>query len=285
VPTREHDVLAELFRWRPALAADLVSQLGVDLPDVRGASPCSESFTDLKTSEYTGDAAVLLEHDSGKLGVVVEVQRSTDENKLWTWPLYIATLRARERCPTMLLVIAPDRGIAEWCAKEIETGHPGHTLTPPVLQPGHVRELTDPKDFLADPPLGVLSAMFHSDGPSGMRVLQAASSGTDLIADADRQLARRFVDCVLAVVSQAARDALEALMMTESEFYSDTFRNAEANAKANAKAEAVLTFLQARGLVLTEAQEERIKGCRDLEQLQTWIECAATAATVDELFG
>ncbi|MFB9832168.1 hypothetical protein [Actinoallomurus acaciae] len=285
MPTREHDVLAELFRWRPALAADLVTGLGVDLPDVREASHCSESFTDLKTSEYTGDAAVLLELDSGRFGVVVEVQRQEDTDKLWTWPLYIATLRARERCPAMLLVVAPDRDVAKWCARKIETGHPGHTLTPLVLQADNVPELTDPKDFLANPPMGVLSAMFHSGGPEGMKVLQAASDGTDLIADADRRLARRYVDCVLAVVPQAARDALEALMMTESEFYSDTFRNAEANAEAKAKAEAVLTFLHARGIAVTEAQKERISGCRDLAQLQDWIARSATVESAGDLFG
>jgi hypothetical protein len=288
VPTREHDVLAELFRWRPALAADLVSGLGVDLPDVLGAAHCSESFTDLKTSEYTGDAAVMLRLDSGSCGVVVEVQRDRDEDKTWTWPLYIATLRARERCPAMLLVIAPDRGVAEWCARSIETGHPGHTLTPLVLRADDVPEHTDPKEFAADPPMGVLSAMFHGNGPQGMKVLQAASDGTDLIAETDRPLARRYVDCVLAVLPQAARDALETLMKTESEFYSDTFRNAEAKGRAEgeaaAKAEAVVTFLAARGLALTGTQRERITGCHDLAQLQTWIERAATVEAVDELF-
>ncbi|WP_345473966.1 hypothetical protein [Actinoallomurus oryzae] len=281
MPTQEHDVLAELFRWRPAFAADLVSAAGVDLPDVRGASHCSESFTDLKTSEYTGDGAVLLNLDSGRLGVVVEIQRQPDEEKPWTWPLYIATLRARERCPVILLVVAPKRSVATWCARTIETGHPGHTLTPLVLQPDHVPPLTDPKDFVADPLMGVLSAMYHGDGPQGMEVLQAASSGTDLIADADRPLARRYVDCVLAVLPQAARHALEALMMTDSEFYSDTFRNAEAHGRA----EAVVMFLQARGLTLTEAQKERISGCRDVTQLHTWIVRAATVEAADELFG
>jgi hypothetical protein len=128
--------------------------------------------------------------------------------------------------------------------------------------------------------MGVLSAMYHGDGPQGMEVLQAASSGTDLIADADRPLARRYVDCVLAVLPQAARHALEALMMTDSEFYSDTFRNAEAHGRA----EAVVMFLQARGLTLTEAQKERISGCHDLTQLETWIARAATVDSADELF-
>jgi hypothetical protein len=34
MPTREHDVVAELFRWRPAIAADLMSGL-VTLPGLQ----------------------------------------------------------------------------------------------------------------------------------------------------------------------------------------------------------------------------------------------------------
>jgi predicted transposase YdaD len=85
---------------------------------------------------------------------------------------------------------------------------------------------------------------------------------------------------------------LEALMMTESEFYSDTFRNAEAKGRAEgrvegsaaAKVEAVLTILQARGIALTEEQKERINGYQDQAQLETWIARAATAESVGELF-
>ena len=197
----------------------------------------------------------------------------------------------------MLLVIAPDPAIADWCARPIETGHPGHTLTPMVLRPDHVPVMTDPKEFAADPPMGILSTMFHGTGPEGKKVLRAASKGTDLIADADRQLARRYVDCALAVLTEGAREALEAMMKTESRWYSETFRNAEANAEAKGRAEGeakgraegeariVLRVLQTRGIELTNEQRELITGCTDLEQLETWGCRAVTADSAHELFG
>lgn len=236
--------------------------------------------------------SVLLELDTGPHGVVVEIQRGRDDDKPWTWPLYIATFRARQRCPAMLLVIAPDPGVADWCARTIETGHPGHSLTPLVLQPDHVPVMTDPKEFAADPPMGVLSAMFHGTGPQGMKVLRAASSGTDLIAETDRSLARRYVDCTFAVLPEVARKALETMMKTESDFYSETFRELEAKAEAKGKAKGraegeargVLMLLDARGLEPTDAQRRRISDCTDLEQLDTWIRRAATVASADELF-
>src|SRR5258708_24110841 len=39
------------------------------------------------------------------LGIVLEMQFSTDEDKRYAWPVYAANLRARIRCPVCLLVI------------------------------------------------------------------------------------------------------------------------------------------------------------------------------------
>ena len=288
MPTKEHDVLAELFRWRPELAADLVSDLGVALPDVRGAVPCSESFTDLKTSEYTGDSTVLLELDAGMFGVVVEIQRARDDDKPWTWPLYLATFRARQRCPAVLLVIAPDPKVAEWCATPIETGHPGHTLTPMVLQPGSCARYDRPEGIRRGPAHGnaVDDVPWHR--PEGMKVLHAASVGTDIIAETDRRIARRYIDCALAVLPEAARKTLETIMQTESDFYSETFRGAEAKGRSEGKTEgevrSLLTILDARGIALTDEQRTLINDTTDLERLQGWMRRAATSDSADQVF-
>jgi hypothetical protein len=94
-------------------------------------------------------------------------------------------------------------------------------------------------------------------------------------------------------VVRAFHDALEALFMSsDSEFYSvipNALANVEAKARAEGKAESMaeslLTVLKARGFTLTEAQKERISGCRDVTQLQTWIVRAASVEAADELFG
>jgi flagellar biosynthesis/type III secretory pathway protein FliH len=102
-------------------------------------------------------------------------------------------------------------------------------------------------------------------------------------------------------------------MTTESRWYSETFRNAEANAEAKGRAEGraegkaegraegeakgkaegraegeariVLRILQTRGIELTNEQRELITGCTDLEQLETWGCRAVTADSAHELFG
>jgi hypothetical protein len=62
-------------------------------------------------------------------GVIVEVQHQIKRDKLLTWPAYVATLRAKLGCPTVLLVIAPAPAVAAWARRPIELGHPGFHLT------------------------------------------------------------------------------------------------------------------------------------------------------------
>ena len=76
---------------------------------------------------------------SAVLAVIVEVQLNPDRDKQWTWPVYIATLRARLRCPTMLLVVCPDPAVARRCGAPINLGQPGLTLCPLVIGPDRVR--------------------------------------------------------------------------------------------------------------------------------------------------
>jgi hypothetical protein len=48
--------------------------------------------------------------------------------------------------------------------------------------------------------------------------------------------------------------------------------------------EAVLTILQTRGLVPSEAQRGRLLACSDLDTIKGWIAKAVTTPSVDALF-
>ncbi|WP_207945190.1 hypothetical protein, partial [Actinomadura rubrisoli] len=280
MPTQKHDISAELFRWSPDLAAELLAEMGINMPKIRQAHDVSESFTDLKTREYKGDVAIVLDTGDSRTGVVVEVQHKKDEDKQWTWPLYIATLRNRQRCPVILLVIAPDPKVAEWCGRTIETGHPGHDLTPLVLHSKHIPVMLDPEEIAADPAMGVLSVLFHGAGEHGPQIVRAAYESTNLLAARGDERARRYYDYVLVMLPEAARKSLEAKMMTDSPYYSDVMRGAEARGEARS----VLLVLKARGIETTDEDRERIEGCTDQSQLETWLQRAAIAQKADELF-
>jgi predicted transposase YdaD len=57
-----------------------------------------------------------------------------------------------------------------------------------------------------------------------------------------------------------------------------------AEGRAEGEAKAVLLVLQARKVCVSQEARERITGCTDLEQLERWLERAATVDTLDELF-
>lgn len=54
--------------------------------------------------------------------------------------------------------------------------------------------------------------------------------------------------------------------------------------RAEGKASAVLTVLDARGIEVPDDARDRITGCRDLDQLDSWLSRAAAAASVDDIF-
>jgi hypothetical protein len=71
---------------------------------------------------------------------------------------------------------------------------------------------------------------------------------------------------------------------------SSTSRSGNRSTRAALKAELlkkaadVITFLDARGLVVSEAQRQRILETSDLETLSRWVRRAATVTSVDALF-
>jgi hypothetical protein len=107
MPSHLHEALLLLFRNRPARAPELLREaLHVQLPEYTEVRIDSADLTDIQPAEYRADLVVLLLRDTPVLGIVLEVQLSSDEDKRYVWPVYVANLRARIRCPVCLLVIA-----------------------------------------------------------------------------------------------------------------------------------------------------------------------------------
>ncbi|MBV9313365.1 MAG: hypothetical protein JO100_06355 [Pseudonocardia sp.] len=290
-----HEMLVEMFRHRPQLAAELLTgALGVDLPVHEQVRVDTGECTDVIPTQYRADAVVvLMAANQPVLAVVVEVQLGRDGDKRWSWPVYVATLRARLRCPTALLVICVDATAATWCATPIELG-PGTKLVPFVLGPNQVPVLTNASQAKRVPELAVLSALAHGADPNHGGVLDAL---LDALTVVDAQRAALYSDVVFAALPGAARAYLEALMSTGTYEYQSEFvrkyiiqgraegkAEGKAEGRAEGKAEGVLTFLDARGIGVPEDARTRITSCYDLDQLDIWIRRAATADTINDLF-
>ncbi|WP_395105292.1 hypothetical protein [Actinomadura sp. SCN-SB] len=303
MPGSQHEALVELFHRDPELVARTLKEaFGVDVPPYTDARLDSGGLTEWAPTEYRADAVVVLESPKPVLAVVVEVQRTRDKAKRRSWPVYLTTLHARLECPTMLLVVCPDKAISRWCAKPIHTGHPGWGLSPLVYGPEQIPLVTDPAQAARDPDLATLSAIAHGDSPDGKGVLEVFAEALQAIDPAHRH---RYTDIVFVALSEAARTYLEDLMNWQgyeykSEFALRYFTEGEAKglAKGEAKGEAkglaeglakgevdsLFRVLKARGIAVPARERQRIESCRDLGLLSAWIERAATATSLDEVF-
>jgi hypothetical protein len=312
--SEEHEMTAELFRNRPELARELLEgTFGIELPEYDKARTDAGDCTDFAPVPYRADAVVVfLSADilhKERFGsdvvmtVVVEVQRKYKDSKAWTWPLYLATLRARNKSPVMLLVICPDEKEARKCRQEIYLGHPGWVLCPLVVSPASIPTVTDSDVAAQSPELAVLSAVTHGADPAkGKDILRAMHDG---FAALDPDKAYLYADYVLRMLPAAPRAYLEELLTTGTAKYrSDYALRCKAEGRAEGLAEgraegraeglvegraegyamAVLDALSQRGVAVPQEAAERIQRCTDLAQLKEWHGRALTAESVDELF-
>lgn len=109
MPSRLHETLLQLFRNRPELAPELLSEaLQIALPPYSEARIGSAELTDVQPTEYRADLVVQLYEGKTVLGIVIEVQLTRNEDKRFAWPAYAIGLRARNRCPVCVLVFTPN---------------------------------------------------------------------------------------------------------------------------------------------------------------------------------
>jgi predicted transposase YdaD len=192
-----------------------------------------------------------------------------------------------------LLVVTASGKTARWASEPIVTG-PGGQLLPLVVGPEGVPVITDPERAKQDPELAVLSVMAHGHGDVETAVKIALSAAT-ATAQLDEDTRVLYSDLIEAALSEAARKAF-AMLPQGYEFQGPTYKKAmaegrregklegKAEGKLEGKAEAVLTILQTRGLLPSDAQRERILACHDLDSIKAWIAKAVTTPSVDALF-
>ena len=146
----------------------------------------SADITDIQPAEYRADLVIQLNDDTPVLWVIVEVQCSLDDDKKFSWPAYVANLRARVRCPVCLLVVATGDVVARWAARPIEWG--GQNLfVPYVLGSALAPKITDEATALANPELAVLSAIAHGQGMNAEESagIAVCNDGLDPLRDSE----------------------------------------------------------------------------------------------------
>ncbi len=290
-----HETLVNLFREQPSLALDLAGEK-LGLRPGAGVTPelLSGELAQVAAPQARADAVISLVRDGlPVLSIVLEVQLARDPGKRFSWPVYVAGVRARLACPTALVVVTPYRGVAKWARQPIALGPTGDRVRPLVLGPEAIPPVTDPEEAERNLGLALLSALSRSRGEEAVEVAWAVVRAA--VARGEETW-RLYTDLVLSGLDAPGRAKLEALMDTKYEYQSEYARKYVAQGRAEGraegrtegeavgKAEALVAVLAARKLPVSEAQRERILACKDLPELDRWIARAAVAATTEEIF-
>jgi hypothetical protein len=274
-----------MIQDKPTALADLLRFLDFPVPAFDRAWVVSGDLPTLVPTELRADAVVRFTRDGIlTFATVYEVQLARDRDKQRTWPAYVANVYAQTGCPVVLLVVAPDRRVATWCARPIRVGEPDFVLTPVVIGPDGVPLVTDAEQARRQPEVAFLSALAH--GPANRSVLKAL---LDALNDSNITHGDLYAAAVLQSLPAAARKYMEDEMNKKDrvfhlDFLQESYERGEAVGEAKSKADDVLDVLGIRGVAIPEDVRERIVNCADVALLATWLKRAVTARTVDDLF-
>ena len=285
----KHEGVLKLVRDRPEFAADLLGDLlAVKVPRFSKARCVDVTLNQVAPAEYRADAVVLFTRGTPVFGAIIEAQLRAKNDKRFTWPLYAVGARARERCPFVVLVIAPNAATARWAARPIDLGG-GNQYTPLVIGPDGVPKLTDPGRARREPQLAVLSVMAHGRGElkTAAAIGAAAAKAIQRLPEEQRVLYSLLIE---ANLNEAARKAIEMQPGLEKFFTRAQRQNfergraeGEAKGEAKGKAEALLKIVTQRGLTLTTEQRRGIMACTDVVTLERWLDRALSVSSVAEL--
>ncbi len=295
MPGIEHNGIVEMFRENPSLAPHLIEKLfHIKLPSHASAKVVESSLDQMIPVEFRADLVLELLDEQGKpvLLIVLEMQRDVDHDKEYSWPVYVAVIRARKRCQAIVLVVAPDEKVAAWAAEKIDLGLGLGTLQPLVLGTAVVPQITDPAEAEKETELSILSAVAHGNGPSGLAVVTAAFTA---LARLDQEHAAVYFQIIWNVLREPMQRALQELVMerqTQGKVQFPPFMQQIVDrsklegfrdGKLDGLREALLRLIARAGLTLTESDRARIQACEDAGTLDRWVENVLGAKTAADV--
>jgi hypothetical protein len=289
MPSSWHDSVTAIFTEHPELAVEIATGLtGARIPEgipVRAEAP---NFNDRYSTDFQADAVIVAGSAHNPVrAVIVEAQKRTFAGKPPQWARYAAQLWIFLRCPVDVLVICPDAKSAFWYARPVPTSLPGYTHLPIVLPPSAVPAITNAADAAARPAMAALSVAYHG---ANLAVSKAFVDSLRLLSPGH---AMRYHEHAYNMAPLAVQRILEELMTSDAWPVYSPFARAHfgrgkkegrREGRAEGKAEAILTVLRTRNLHVTDAERERIAGCTDPRQIQTWVRRAVTVEKTSDLF-
>ena len=310
MPSPEHEAPLELIRQNPMVVAALLRRAGIKVPDDVTATVGSADMSIVTAKQAIGDNLTILTDTAGRaIRVTInEPQRTKEDSKCWSWPVYLTVARSRYKCAATLLVICYDKRTADWARQPIETGHPDFVLRPVVIDASNTPDPADPALAEVAPELVVLAA--HT-GALDLDDAQARDLVTATVSSLDKDRAVLYASLILNVASTSARSALEDLMTTAGiKIYPAAVQFAEnlerlkeeakaegralgeaegralgeAEGRASGEVEMLLLIVAKRGIAVDDETRDRILACTDTATIESWADRVLTGTTAAEIF-
>jgi hypothetical protein len=258
----------------------------LDLPAHAAVTVGETALDQLLPIEYRADLVLELRDTAGVLvlAIVLEVQRDEDADKKYTLPVYVTVVRARKRCPAVVLVVAPDPKVAAWAADPIDLGLGLGTVKPLVLGPAIVPVVTDEAEAMREAELSVLSAVAHGNGPEGLPVVLAALAALGRL---DQEHAVVYFEIIYKARRAPMQRALEAKIMERQSAVKVTYppflQRLVEGGELKGKRDTLLRLVRRAGIAFTPDDEARMLACADPETLDRWVDNVLTAKTIGEV--
>ena len=276
MPSLAHDTLNALFRNRPALAVEILRDaFDADLPTDIPIEVAGNDFNDRLSLDFQADTVITVGPRQDPIfGVIVEIQQDPKESKRTAWPRYAAALWLQLKCPVVLLALCPDARVATWASEPIVTSLPGFVLQPQVFGPDRIPAITDHVQAGDCLELAAMSVMMHGQQRP---VTEAFMTALDKLPKGD---SLQYYEYAYRLASLATRRIMEeivslALWPVYSPFAQGLVSKGEATA--------LIRVLKVRGISVPQDAHDRITQCTDLDQIEEWIDRAATATTLDDV--
>lgn len=287
--THPHEVPIRLFQNRPELAAELLTKtIGEALPDYIRAESESEALTDCDPIELNCDNVSVFRDRFGKaaFAIITEIQRSEDDRKHYSWPMYLTILRKRLQCPVRLLVICTDTATADWAQKPIHIGPRDSILLPDVIGPSQLLKIDEAQLPHKAAEMLILTAAMSGKGPRTESIAHELGKRLNELSDSAR---RKYAGWAWRLLSNDACTILEAYMSLTYQEYLDSPAGqlelrGEQRGEKRGEIKALLKLLDLRGIALPAEQRAQIEGCTDSDMIDRWFTRAATASGMDEIF-
>jgi hypothetical protein len=283
-----HEAMHQIIQEDPGMFVRSFRKLGIDFPEPVAVSLMPTDLTELRPVERRVDTLLRFDTERGDgYLLAVESQKRPSPDKHSAWAYYLAFMYAKYRIPPVLVVMTQDKDTAYWAEQPIEIGPtqwPSLTVRPLVLSPLNVPMITDPEEAAQDIPLATLSAITHGKNPDIAAILKSLSSALKTVDPDTAMIFSEFTE--LGLAGFPAADIWRQLVAVDLSFFrSQTAQNIRTEGEAKGEAKAVLRVLDARGIPVPDEARATISGCSDTDVLDTWLDRAITATSIDEVLG